>query len=115
LYLTACLLSFYQQCRRFGDGGAALVPYLLESPLMVFVGGSVTGQRQTQEDTDLVLILKFLASFVSDRAETERRIKKLLERRDGLVVGGQRVFNRFFPYVEALFKPENAAICLRIS
>ena len=26
LYLTACLLSFYQQCRRFADVGAALVP-----------------------------------------------------------------------------------------
>ena len=78
LYLTACLLSFYQQCRRFADGGAALIPYLLESPLMVFVGGSVTGQRQSQEDTDLVLILKFLASFISDRAESERRLTKLL-------------------------------------
>jgi len=107
LYLTACLLSFYQQCRRFADGGAALVPYLLESPLMVFVGGSVTGQRQSQEDTDLVLILKFLASFVSDRIETERRLRKLLERRDGLVAGGQRVFDRLFPYIEALFKPED--------
>jgi hypothetical protein len=108
LYLTACLLGFYQQCRRFGDGGAALVPYLLESPLMVFVGGSVTGQRQTQEDTDLVQILKFLAAFISDRAESEARLKKLLERRDGLVVGGRAVFDRFFPYVETLFTPDKA-------
>ena len=108
LYLTACLLGFYQQCRRFGDGGAALVPYLLESPLMVFVGGSVTGQRQTQEDTDLVQILKFLAAFVFDRAESERRLKKLLERRDGLVVGGRAVFDRSFPYVESLFTPDMA-------
>ena len=108
LYLTACLLGFYQQCRRFGDGGAALVPYLLESPLMVFVGGSVTGQRQTQEDTDLVQILKFLAAFISDRTESEKRLKKLLERRDGLVVGGRAVFDRFFPYVETLFTPAKA-------
>ena len=108
LYLTACLLSFYQQCRRFADGGPSLVPYLLESPLMVFVGGSVTGQRQTQEDTDLVLILKFLASFLADRTETERRLRKLLERKDGLVVGGHRVFDRFFPYVEQLHAPEKA-------
>jgi len=108
LYLTACLLGFYQQCRRFGDGGAALVPYLLESPLMVFVGGSVTGQRQTQEDTDLVLILKFLAAFISDRAESEKRLKKLLERRDGLVAGGHAVFEQFFPYVETLFTSDKA-------
>ena len=76
---------------------------------MVFVGGSVTGQRQDREDTDLVLILKFLATFVTDRAETELRLKKLLQRRDDLVVGGHRVFDRFFPYVEELFNPEKAA------
>ncbi|MEW6133421.1 MAG: DEAD/DEAH box helicase family protein [Pseudomonadota bacterium] len=108
LYLTACLLSFYQQCRRFADGGSQLVPYLLESPLMVFVGGSVTGQRQAQEDTDLVLILKFLAAFIADRAETERRLRKLLARQDGLVAGGQRVFERLFPYMEQLYNPEQA-------
>lgn len=109
LYLTACLLAFYQQCRRFGDGGHSLLPYLLESPLMVFVGGSVTGQRQTQEDTDLVLILKFLAAFIADRAESERRLAALLARQDGLVAGGRRVFERLFPYVEKLYKPAQAS------
>lgn len=108
LYLTACVLAFYQQCRRFADGGNTLAPYLLESPLMVFVGGSVTGQRQTQEDTDLVQILKFLAAFISNRADTERRLHQLLARQDGLVVGGQRVFERLFPYLEKLYKPEQA-------
>jgi Type III restriction enzyme, res subunit len=108
LYLTACLLSFYQQCRRFADGGSALVPYLLEAPLLVFVGGSVTGQRQSQEDTDLVLILKFLASFIADRTESERRLTKLLQRKDGLVVGGRRIFDQFFPYVEELHSPDMA-------
>ena len=108
LYLTACVLAFYQQCRRFADGGSALVPYLLESPLLVFVGGSVTGQRQAQEDTDLILILKFLADFISNRAETERRLRKLLARQDGLVVGGRRIFDRFFPYVESKWKPNDA-------
>ncbi|MBL8191838.1 MAG: DEAD/DEAH box helicase family protein [Acidobacteria bacterium] len=108
LYLTACLLSFYQQCKRFAEGGAQLVPYLLESPLMIFVGGSVTGQRQSQEDTDLVLILKFLADFISNRKDSEQRLKKLLARQDGLVSGGQQTFDKFFPYVENLWKPENA-------
>lgn len=108
LYLTACLLSFYQQCRRYAEGGPALVPYLLESPLMIFVGGSVTGQRQNQEDTDLILILKFLAAFIGNRTESVSRLRKLLARQDGLVVGGARVFERFFPFVEALWKPEQA-------
>jgi hypothetical protein len=108
LYLTACILAFYQQCRRFADGGNDLVSYLLELPLMVFVGGSVTGQRQAQEDTDLVLILKFLGEFIGNRAETERRLRKLLARQDGLVAGGRRVFDRLFPYVENKWKPSDA-------
>jgi hypothetical protein len=109
LYLTACLLAFYQQCRRFRDDRAALLPYLLESPLMVFVGGSVTGQRQTQEDTDLVQILKFLATFISGRKESEKRLEKLLQRRDGLVAGGRPVFDQFFSYIETRFKPNQAS------
>lgn len=108
LYLTACMLAFYQQCQRFADGGSELSPYLLESPLMIFVGGSVTGQRQAQEDTDLVLILKFLSDFISHRTETVRRLGRLLARQDGLTAGGQRVFERFFPYVENRWRPEQA-------
>ncbi len=108
LYLTACLLGFYQQCRRFADNPSLLAPYLLEQPLMVFVGGSVTGQRQTQEDTDLVQILKFLASFIANRADAERRLGQILARQDGMVAGGQRVLERLFPYVDELYKPEQA-------
>ncbi|MBZ5677087.1 MAG: DEAD/DEAH box helicase family protein [Acidobacteriia bacterium] len=108
LYLTACMLGFYQQCRRFAQGGAALAPYLLESPLMIFVGGSVTGVRQNQEDTDLVLILRFLAEFVDNRAETERRLEKLLRRQARLVAGGEDVFAKFFPFVETLWRPDQA-------
>lgn len=103
LYLTACLLAFYQQCRRHTDGGAALKPYLLEAPLMVFVGGSVTGQRQSQEDTDLVLILKFLAEFISNRKDSEKRLKRLLQHKDGLLIGTERVFEGFFPLVEDMW------------
>ncbi len=109
LYLTAYLLTFYQQCRRFEDGKQELKRYLLESPLMIFVGGSVTGQRQTKEDTDLVLILKFLAMFLANRSEAEARLRRLVARQDGLVAGGEQVFHRFFPYIEKNWKPEQAA------
>jgi hypothetical protein len=108
LYLTACMLAFYQQCRRFAEGGTEFAPYLLESPLMIFVGGSVTGVRQNQEDTDLVLILRFLAQFVGRRAETERRIEKLLRRQARLVAGGEDIFAKSFPFVEALWRPDQS-------
>ena len=109
LYLTGAMLAFYQQCRRFADGGAALVPYLLESPLMVFVGGSVTGQRQNQEESDLVAILKFLGEFIVNRKETVRRIERFLRRQAGLLAGGEDTFARAFPLVEEIWKPEQAA------
>lgn len=110
-YLTASMLAFYQQRRRFADGGAALKPYLLDAPLMIFVGGSVAGQRQSLEDSDLVQILKFLAAFVADRKESERLVGQLLARKMGLVAGSEDVFSRFYPYVEEVWKPDQAQEC----
>jgi len=110
-YLTGSLLSFYQQRRRFADGGAELKPYLLADPLMIFVGGSVSGVREQQEETDLVQILKFLASFVADRQESETSLQKLLTRRMGFVAGGKTVFDELFPYVETLWSGTKASEC----
>jgi len=45
LYLTACLLVFYQQGKLWGDRQGALRPFLLDRPLWVFVGGSVKAVR----------------------------------------------------------------------
>ncbi|MGH2458116.1 MAG: DEAD/DEAH box helicase family protein [Chloroflexota bacterium] len=45
LYLTACLLVFYQQCRLFLDRRDALRPFMIENPLLVFVGYSVNAVR----------------------------------------------------------------------
>ena len=110
-YLTGSLLSFYQQRRRFADGGAELKPYLLADPLMIFVGGSVSGTREQQEETDLVQILKFLASFVADRKETEISLEKLLTRKMGFVAGGKTVFDELYPYVETLWSGTKASEC----
>lgn len=110
-YLTGSLLSFYQQRRRFADGGAELKPYLLADPLMIFVGGSVSGTREQQEETDLVQILKFLASFVADRKESEISLQKLLTRKMGFVAGGKTVFDELFPYVETVWNGQQASDC----
>ena len=110
-YLTGSLLSFYQQRRRFADGGTELKPYLLADPLMIFVGGSVSGVREQQEETDLVQILKFLASFVADRKESEISLQKLLDRKMGFVAGGKTVFDELFPYVETLWSGTKASEC----
>ena len=45
LYMTACLLAFYQQQRLYHDHPADFRPFLLEQPLWIFVGGSVNAVR----------------------------------------------------------------------
>jgi hypothetical protein len=103
LYLSACLLRFYQQCRLYKDRHAQFASYLVDDPLMVFVGGSVTGQRQAQHDTDVVTALKFFADFLADEAKSVCRLDQLLRQQDGLQDGQGLVFGNAFDYVRELF------------
>jgi IS1 family transposase len=102
LYLTACLLVFYQQLRLFLDRRDAFRPYLIEHPLWVFVGGSVNAVR-TQNGrrvSDVLSILLFLARFVKDRAEAVRRIERLRTGRAGLLDSRKReIFAGAFNYL----------------
>ncbi|GIW90226.1 MAG: hypothetical protein KatS3mg109_0658 [Pirellulaceae bacterium] len=44
-YLTACLLTFYQQLKLYRDKREEFRPFLIERPLWIFVGGSVNAVR----------------------------------------------------------------------
>lgn len=103
LYLTACLMRFYQQCRLYKDRRAQLAAYLLDDPLMVFVGGSVTGQRQAQHDTDVVTALKFFADFLADDTNGIHRLDLLLRQQDELTNEDGLVFRNAFSYLRELF------------
>ena len=82
-YLTACLLSFYQQLKLYEDKGINYAPYNLEKPLWVFVGSSVTKAGGTKAEkatvSDVALIIHFLAEFLKDRATTAAEIERLLK------------------------------------
>lgn len=96
LYLTACLLTFYQQQRLFREQEGACRPFNIEKPLWVFVGGSVTATLAKADATDIVEILKFLARYVSDRAGSTERIRRVLH--EGLVTSiGRDLFANRFP------------------
>lgn len=109
-YLTACTLAFAQQLRLYDDRKAELAPFLLERPLWVFVGGSVTESVSTKDISDVTDILLFLASFTSDdrRAEFTQRIGQLINGTHGLMnVSGQVLFDKTFTYfVEQRLTPE---------
>ena len=83
-YLTACLLAFYQQQKLFHDKHEELRRFLIEKPLWIFVGGSVTKVPRKKDVSDVVDILLFLARFVKNRDESIRYLNMLLSGSSGL-------------------------------
>ena len=112
LYLSACLLAFYQQKRLFADEPQTLKPYLLADPLWIFVGGKVTAQNEANADTvsDIHAILQFLGRFVANRqGESVQAIERLLTQKDDL--RDQRnslIFGKAFPYVQTRWQTTEA-------
>lgn len=97
-YLTACLLAFFQQQRLFREREAVFRPFNLERPLWIFVGGSVTATLAKRDATDIVEILRFLAGYVSNRADSIERIRRILH--EGLVTAsGKNLFAGRFAYL----------------
>lgn len=86
MYLTACLLVFYQQLYLFEQHQKAISSFQIEKPLWVFVGHTVNKSKSSnkesedekQEKSDILKILRFLAHFLNDRAVIENRLKQLL-------------------------------------
>ena len=99
-YLTACLLAFYQQLRLFHDKRTELHRFLIEKPLWIFVGGSVTKQPRKKDVSDVVDILLFLARFVKKREESISYLDMLLSGRSGLHDSqGRELFAGVFTYL----------------
>ncbi|MCC6816670.1 MAG: DEAD/DEAH box helicase family protein [Saprospiraceae bacterium] len=84
LYLTACLLSFYEQLFVFRQHGKEVTSFLIDKPLAIFVGGKVTKSISKEIASDVVEVLKFFAEFVKNDIQSIERIRLLLEARDGL-------------------------------
>ena len=71
-YLTACLLSFFQQQWLFDSHRAAVAGFNIERPLWVFVGNKVN-----DDDSDVLEVLRFLARFVNNKEASVRCIEEL--------------------------------------
>jgi hypothetical protein len=104
-YLTASLLSFYQQMKIYETQKNILKPYLIEKPLMVFVGSSVNAVRteSKRQVSDVVDILLFIDEFIKKRAESIKTINKIMSFDSGLNrKGGGDIFARKFPFLNHL-------------
>lgn len=97
-YLTACLLAFFQQQRLYRENEPTFRPFNIEKPLWIFVGGSVTAKLAAREASDIVEILRFLRDYVSDRANSIRRIRQVLH--EGLLTAADKnLFANRFTYL----------------
>lgn len=95
VYLTACLLAFFQQQKLFKSNEGAFRTFHIEKPLWIFVGSKVTATLAKKDASDIVKILEYLARFVADRTGSIARINQVLKQ--GLVIAtGKDLFaNRF--------------------
>lgn len=113
-YLTACLLSFFQQLKLYEDKGIEYAPYNIEKPLWVFVGSSVSKATGTKSEratvSDVGNIISFFARFLKDRVATVNTIKELLTgtaQQTGLIdEEGNDIFAGSFVYLQNLLTRE---------
>lgn len=101
-YLTACLLSFYQQLRLYERYVNDFRIFNIERPLWVFVGGSVNAVRteNRRQVSDVIEILEFLARYLGDRRSAVERIRRVLS--GGLVTSsGRNLFAGRFKHLDA--------------
>jgi hypothetical protein len=113
LYLTGCILAFYQQKRLFQDRHKSIADYLLSDPLWIFVGGKVTARNEANAETvsDIQAILRFIARFVANKGgESVQFLEQLLKQQDDLRDDrGRPIFAKAFPYLHNRWKTDEAA------
>lgn len=114
LYLTACLLKFYQQIKTYQENYVEILPFNIEKPLWVFVGSTVTKAKGSQVEkavaTDVAQIIQFIADFTADPETAKSRILDILSN-SGEVTGlidrdNNDVFHNAFTYLLKQFNPQ---------
>ena len=101
-YLTACLLTYFQQMLLFKDKKIEFNPFLIEKPLWIFVGASVIGNRSNIKNlsSDVVDILLFINDFVSKKNKTVEFLDNLLNGQDGFLDSRRlSIFENKFTYL----------------
>ena len=98
LYLTAALLTFFQQQWLYLRDRRELAPWQVEPPLWVFVGSRVI--KAARDDlSDVVRIVSFLSNFSSSPSTSTADIHGLLEH-GLLTAGGRNLFAGHFEQLE---------------
>ena len=104
-YLTANLLSFYQQLLIFKNKPELAAQYRLFKPLWVFVGSSVNAVRteNKKETSDVLDIVHYLSDFLKNKDEYIKIIGLILSNKAGLLDSkGYSIFEGSFAYLDEL-------------
>lgn len=102
VYLTANLISFFQQQLIFKEKGNQLKNFLLHKPLWVFVGGRVNAVRREngKDVSDVLEIIYFLTEFLKNSQKSIKHIESILQNKAGLVdKNGFSIFETSFSYL----------------
>ncbi len=102
IYLTANLVSFFQQQLIFKEKGNQLRDFLLHKPLWVFVGGRVNAVRteRGKDVSDVLEIIYFLTAFLKHPQNSIKNIDSILQNKAGLVdKNGFSIFETSFSYI----------------
>lgn len=111
LYLTGCLLSFYQQLKIYLSDQGAFIPFNIEKPLLVFVGNTVNKTVSKNELSDVQEVLAFINGFTANKERAVSRIQMLLDDNSGIFdAKGQQLFYGDFTYLQKLFKQNAEAV-----
>jgi len=105
VYLTACLMSYYQQKKLYLAQENEYGPFNIENPLFVFVGASVNAVRTElgRKVSDVVDILLFFRDFVTNIAVSTANIERVISGNTGLLDSKNRdIFRNNFPYLTAV-------------
>ena len=104
-YLTANLLSFYQQLLLFKNKPELAAQFRLFKPLWVFVGSSVNAVRteNKKETSDVLDIVHFLSDFLKNKDDYIQYIELILNNKAGLLdAKGYDIFDGSFTFLEEL-------------
>lgn len=89
LYLTALLLSFYEQLLVFEENGPVAESFLVARPLAVFVGGKVSADG-VKSASDILPLLQFIHRFVHESKDATQRVRQLLRQETTLLDANRR-------------------------
>ncbi len=90
VYMTACLLKFYQQLRIYEEKTKSFNLFNLAKPLWVFVGNTVSSVKSrrrvrgnpiyvvNETVSDVAKVIVFVADFLNSRQTATRRMREIL-------------------------------------